>query len=187
VKKTTPNRAHRICITHLGKVFPGRRAGNQTLGLRTLRAIYPTGRLRSGDIYLLQSHKYASFDSCLLSGQEWSARRAELCQLLHLPDSPVERLEQQMAELDSYLPLMELILQEEGDIRLDEKGELISTPLQAVDIPASVVELHERIAQLMPQVELTDLLLEVDSWMGFCECLQGLENAPKSQQHTSLL
>jgi hypothetical protein len=51
-------------------------------------------------------------------------------------------------------------LQERGNIWLDEKGELVITPLQAVDIPASAVELNERIAQLMPQVELTDLLLE---------------------------
>jgi TnpA family transposase len=144
-------------------------------------------RLRSGDIYLLQSHKYASFDSCLLSEEEWAAKRVELCRLLQLPDAPVDRLEQQMTELESYLPLMEQILQEGGDIQLDEKGELIITPLEAVDIPASAVELNERIAQLMPQVEMTDLLLEVDSWTGFSERLQGLENAPKSRQHASLL
>jgi hypothetical protein len=79
-----------------------KRSAYELCVLSTLR-----DRLRSGDIYLLQSHKYASFGSCLLSNEEWGTRKDELCQLLHLPSSPIDRLEQQMTELESYLPLME--------------------------------------------------------------------------------
>jgi TnpA family transposase len=144
-------------------------------------------RLRSGDIFLLQSHKYASFDSCLLSKVEWVRDKAEIFQLLALPDMPADRLDDQLAELESYLPRMDQILQEGGDIRLDEAGELIITPLEAEDIPPSATELNERIRGLMPEIELTDLLLEVDGWTGFSQCLEGVENAPKARHHLSLL
>jgi hypothetical protein len=96
-----------------------KRSAYELCVLSTLR-----DRLRSGDIYLLQSHKYASFDSCLLSREEWGLQRGELCQLLGLPPLPEQRLDQQMTELESHLPMMEHILHQGGDISLDKEGKL---------------------------------------------------------------
>lgn len=53
---------------------------------------------------------------------------------------------------------MEKLLAEGGDIRLDEQGDLIITPLKAEELPESVVALRAVIDKLLPQVELTDML-----------------------------
>ena len=41
------------------------------------------------------------------------------------------------------------------------------TPLSAEEPPEGSVTLQEKIARHLPQVELADLLLEVDSWTDF--------------------
>lgn len=72
----------------------------------------------------------------------------------------------------SHLPLMEQILADGSDIRLDDNGELVVTPLKADDVPESVKALRAAVDRLLPRVELTDLLVErgrpaVDNWTGF--------------------
>ena len=81
---------------------------------------------------------------------------------------------------------MEQILADGGDIRLDD-GELVVTPLKAEDVPESVKLLRAAVDRLLPRVELTDLLVEVDNWTGFSSELTGLENEPRSKDHQALL
>ena len=145
-------------------------------------------RLGNGDVYLQHSQKYTSLDSCLIDKTSWAnGLQAEAIAQLGLPTPATQRLDDRMAELESALPLLEQILQEGGDIRLDEKGELVITPLEAEDIPASAVELNEALFALLPEVELTDLLVEVDRWTGFSAYLTGVDNLPKGDNHTALL
>ena len=145
-------------------------------------------RLRNGDVYLSQSQKYASLDSYLIPKQKWLAGlQKEAAAQLGLPCPSTKRLDDRIAEMESYLPVLENILQEGGDIRLDEKGELVVTPLDAEEIPPSALALNATLSALLPEVELSDLLLEVDQWTGFSACLQGLEHQPRGTHHTSML
>lgn len=102
-------------------------------------------------------------------------------------DATAYPLDEQITELESHLPRIEQILAEGGDIRLDEEGELIVTPLKAEELADSVKMLRTIIDRGLPQVELTDVLVEVDTWTGFSDELIGLENAPKSTNHRALL
>ena len=144
-------------------------------------------RLRSGDVYVNHSRKYASPDTYLIPEANWKAHRTELLTYLGYKDATPYRLEEQISELESHLPLMEQILADGGDIRLDDDGELVVTPLKADDIPESVKALRAAVDKLLPRVELTDLLVEVDNWTGFSSELTGLENEPRSKDHQALL
>ncbi|WP_138485253.1 DUF4158 domain-containing protein [Dyadobacter bucti] len=138
-------------------------------------------RLRSGDVYVNHSRKYASPDTYLIPEANWKAHRTELLTYLGYKDATPYRLEEQISELESHLPLMEQILADGGDIRLDDDGELVVTPLKADDIPESVKALRAAVDRLLPRVELTDLLVEVDNWTGFSSELTGLENESRSK------
>lgn len=144
-------------------------------------------RLRSGDVYVSHSRKYASPDTYLIPEANWKAHRSELLSFLGYKDETPYRLVEQISELESHLPLMEQILADGGDIRLDDNGELVVTPLKADDVPESVKALRAAVDRLLPRVELTDLLVEVDNWTGFSGELTGLENDPRGKDHQALL
>jgi len=54
-----------------------------------------------------------------------------------------------------------------------EKGRLTITPLKA-DVPEQVEEWSDRLYDLLPRIHLTDLLMEVDSWIHFSRCFTHL-------------
>jgi TnpA family transposase len=132
-------------------------------------------RLRSGDVYVRHSRKYASLDSYLIPLSQWPALRADACAQLGLPAAPVQQLDDHLHELEGHLPRMEQILQEGGDIRLNAQGELVVTPLTAAEVPVSAQELAAQVGQRLPLVELSELLGEVDAWTGFSRVLLGPE------------
>lgn len=144
-------------------------------------------RLRSGDVYVDYSRKYASPNVYLMPQTHWQSHQADLLALLGYRDATAYQLDEQLAQLESNLPLMEQILAQEGDIRLDEEGELVVTPLKAEELPESVKRLRHLIDQRLPAVELTDVLVEVDAWTGFSSELIGLETEPRRADHIALL
>lgn len=42
-----------------------------------------------------------------------------------------------------------------------------SSPVSAEELPGEVVELNAKVAKRLPRVELAQLLIEVDRWVGF--------------------
>jgi TnpA family transposase len=50
-----------------------------------------------------------------------------------------------------------------------EAGELIVSPLEAEERPASAVALEQHLDQRLPQVDLSELLIEVDRWTRFSQ------------------
>ena len=53
-----------------------------------------------------------------------------------------------------------------------EEGNLIVTQLAAEERPESAVVLERLIDERLPQVELSELLVEVDGWTGFSGCFE---------------
>lgn len=143
-------------------------------------------RLRSGDVFVEQSHRYADLNSYLISPPEWHRLRDELCRQLNLPTPSTDRLTQRISELEALLKPMQALLLAGGDVRL-EAGELIVSRLTAEEIPPAAQALQQEISQRMPVVDLTDILVEVNTWLGFIDYLPGLENAHRSEAHSMLV
>lgn len=144
-------------------------------------------RLRSGDIYVRHSRKYAAPDSYLMPQDYFQAHQDELLAQLGFSDDSPAPLDEQLAELEGQLPLVEQLINSSDDIRLDEEGELVVSPLKAQELPPSVRHLRQLLDSRLPRVELTDMLVEVDAWTGFSSELVGLESEPRRQDHTALL
>jgi hypothetical protein len=89
--------------------------------------------LRSGDVHVPGSRRYADPISFLLTVEQWEPRRAEFCRLVGKPASAAvalavaeEELHTALADLDSQLTTGEV-----GQVRLGDAGELIIPQLGA--------------------------------------------------------
>lgn len=157
------------------------RAGYELSVLATLR-----DRLRSGDVFVDTSNEYGNLNSYLMAPAEWVLRRDELCRQLNLPAPSSDRLKQRITELETLLVPMQKLLEAGGDLRLED-GHLVLTRLTAEEVPLTTKALQEEINRRMPAVDLTDILVEVDSWVGFTHHLPGLEHAARGEDHPTRL
>lgn len=157
------------------------RAGYELSVLVTLR-----DRLRSGDVFVEPSYEYGNLNSYLMPPAEWVLRREELCRQLNLPPVTTDRLNQRITELETLLAPMQKLLEAGGDLRLED-GHLVLTRLTAEEVPPAVKALQEEINRRMPAVDLTDILVEVDNWVGFTHYLPGLEHAARGEDHPTRL
>lgn len=127
-------------------------------------------RLRAGDLYVPISRRYGSPETYLMNKDKWNAHRQEVCQQLGLTEDGCTRLKQREAELKRLLPRLDQLLDRNEGIRIED-GELIVPGLEGDERPQRVLDLDNRLSTMLPQIELTDLLIEVDQWTGFSKHL----------------
>lgn len=150
-------------------------------------------RLRSGDVWVEGSRRYARLDSYLIPAEIWANARPAICELLSLPEDGSARLKLRRAELQELYGQFdrffdELLVKHKNksaedrqfpenfdptghlerkiNIRM-ENGKLIVTKLPGEELTPSSEALKELIAARLPEIELTDLLIEVDGWTNF--------------------
>jgi len=122
--------------------------------------------LRSGDVWVNHSRRYADPESYLIPRELWSSMRKEACQILGLSESPEKHLKRKQNELEAlYRELDEKIGQ--GDGVSIENNRLSLIRLRAEDLPHSVKALQQIITQRLPRIDLDELLIEVDQWTHF--------------------
>lgn len=141
-------------------------------------------RLRAGDVVVNASRKYASLATYLLSPTEWARQRADLLTQL----GSAHRLDERLQEVEAQLPLLEQLLAQGQDIRLDEDGELVVTPLRVEELSPEVEQLRALLTASLPRAESAEVLVEVDQWTDFSAELTGLDQAtPRTPEHLAQL
>ena len=126
--------------------------------------------LRRRDVFVTPSWRYADPRSGLLAGSEWEAARPIVCRSLgYTPDvEPVlaaltEELDQTYRRVVARLPENPAVRFE----RVDDKDDLVLSPLDKVDEPPSLEDLRDRVAARMPRAELPEVMLEIAVRTGF--------------------
>ena len=130
--------------------------------------------LRSGDIYVPGSRRYADPASFLLTPQQWEPQRLEFCHLVGKPASAADALAVADDKLHAALADLETQLARgggPGEVRLTGDGELIIPPLTAEDVPAEAEALRDELASLLPRVPIASVLVEIDARTGFTDHL----------------
>ena len=120
--------------------------------------------LRSGDVYVPGSRRYADPASFLLTPGQWAPQRIEFCHLAGKPAAAADALALDEDELHAALADLEgqLVRGGAGEVRLTEAGELVIPPLTAEDIPAEAEGLRAELAGLLPRVPIASVLVEID-------------------------
>ncbi|WP_250904995.1 Tn3 family transposase [Nonomuraea sp. NEAU-A123] len=131
--------------------------------------------LRSGDVFVPGSRRYADPGTYLFTPEQWEAKRAEFCHLVRKPADAAEAIEQVKDELHQALEDLEETLASSapgdvGAVRLDEAGRLVIPPLSAEDIPAEAKELRDELSSMLPFVPIASLLIELDARTHFLDC-----------------
>ncbi len=164
-------------------------------------------KLRSGDMWVKGSRRYARLDSYLIPAEKWTEIRPAVCDLLALPADGAARLRLRQAELQelygqfdrffddllvkykkksmeaqfypaNFNPADHLDLK--VNIRM-ENGKLIVTKLLGEELTPSSEALKEELGKRLPEIELTDLLIEVDRWTRFSKYFEHPNgNQPRS-------
>ncbi|MET7935191.1 Tn3 family transposase [Streptomyces sp. NPDC005322] len=131
--------------------------------------------LRSGDVYVPSSRRYADPASYLFTPTQWEGQREQFCQLVGKPTDARIALDACEEELAAAMGDLEKVLANRkagtGEVRLSPDGELIIPPLSAEDIPAEAAELKEELAELLPLAPIASLLVELDRRTGFLDSL----------------
>jgi TnpA family transposase len=131
--------------------------------------------LRSGDVFVPGSRRYADPGTYLFTPQQWEGRRAESCLLVGKPPGAAEAMAQVKEELHQALGDLEETLADAspgdvGSVRLDSDGRLVIPPLSAEDVPAEARALREELSGMLPFVPIASLLIELDARTNFLAC-----------------
>lgn len=143
-------------------------------------------QLRSGDIYLSHSRRFSTLESYFMSKEEWQKQRQETVSLLGTPIDATVRLAEREAELLRLIEQVEVLLNEaEGDLR-EEKGNLVLSPFEADERTAELNQLTYLMTNRLPHLDITDLLVEVDSWTHFSDAFEHLQSPHRRDTHLLL-
>jgi TnpA family transposase len=125
--------------------------------------------LRSGSVWVEHSRRYADPDTYLIPPAEWPGCRLEVIRQTGTPGEGLQRLVARETELEARMAQVEqLLARKDSHVRIED-DDLILSPLQADKRPASAEILEDLITARLPQVDRSELLIEVDAWTHFSD------------------
>lgn len=133
--------------------------------------------LRCRDIFISPSWRYADPRAGLLAGSEWETTRPIICRSLGLSLTPAPALAALTAELDQTYRAVAARLPNNPSVRFEtvgDKEELILSPLEKLDEPASLKDLRKMVGARLPKVDLPEVLLEIAAYTSFTDAFTHL-------------
>jgi len=133
-------------------------------------------RLQDGlhrrDLFVTRSERWGDPRAKLLRGEAWEAARASVCRTLDRKPDATSELAALSQQLDEAYRRTAASLPSNSDVcieRVKGKDRLSLSPLDKLDEPPSLTSLKERVASLLPRVDLPDALLEIHALTGFAD------------------
>jgi TnpA family transposase len=126
--------------------------------------------LRRRDVFVATSERWGDPRAKVLQGHEWETKRLSVCRSLGHPLSADEAIKNLTTQLDTAyrqtianLPKNEAV----GIEMKNGKSMLSLSRLDKLEEPSSLLELRGRVDDLLPRIDLTELLLEIHAQTGF--------------------
>ncbi|MFT8259184.1 MAG: Tn3 family transposase (plasmid) [Candidatus Symbiodolus clandestinus] len=129
--------------------------------------------LKKRDVFVTPSWRYSDPCSGLIEGSEWEATRPIICRTLGLSATSEPTLNAMADELDlTYRAVVARLLDNPAvrfKLNSDDKREIILSPLDTLDEPPSMIALRNILTDMLPRVELPELILEIAARTGFTD------------------
>ncbi len=128
--------------------------------------------LRRRDVYVNNSDRWGDPRKKLLAGSQWHSHRIQVCRSLGHPVDGKEAIGKLTHQLDTTYQKVADNFGENDAICVDDSGDrptLTITNLDKVEEPASLIALREHVGNLLPKVDLTEMVLEINALTGFAE------------------
>jgi len=126
--------------------------------------------LRRRDVYAPVSQRWTDPRARLLDGKDWEAARDEVAASLGHDLDPHRELAELADDLDRAYRAVADRLEDNDAVRIesvDGHDRPVLTALDKLDEAPSLIALRAAVDELLPRVDLPDVLLEVASWTGF--------------------
>jgi TnpA family transposase len=126
--------------------------------------------LRRRDVFVENSDRWGDPRAKLLQGADWQANRIQVCRSLGHPVKPDEAIARLTNQLEATFKQVAANFKDNDAVRLDHSGKrttLTMTNLDKLEEPASLTQLSKQVSDLLPKVDLTELLLEIHAHTGF--------------------
>ena len=126
--------------------------------------------LRRRDIYIENSDRWGDPRVKLIRQSEWQVKRLQVCRSLGHPVRAKEAIEKLKTQLDSTYKQVAAKFDENDAVELDYSGKrpsLTISNLEKLEDSPSLDSLSEQVADLLPKVDLTELLLEINAHTDF--------------------
>ncbi len=128
--------------------------------------------MRRRDIYVENSERWGDPRAKLLQGDEWQSHRIQVCRSLGHPVDAQEAIDKLTRQLDVTYQKVAANFDSNTAVRVDYAGKrpsLTITNLDKLEEPVSLTALSERLSDLLPKVDLTELILEIHALTGFAD------------------
>ena len=128
--------------------------------------------LRRRDVYVANSDRWSDPRSKLLQGREWQANRQQICRSLGHPILPDEAIASMTKQLDATYKQVAARFECNQSVRVDHTGKqpaLTITNLDKLEEPASLTNLSDQVAALLPKIDLTELVMEIHAHTKFAD------------------
>ncbi len=128
--------------------------------------------LRRRDVYVENSDRWGDPRAKLLQGSDWQANRIQVCRSLGHPLNPKDAITGLACQLDAAYKQVAANFDDNHAVNLDLSGKrpsLTITNLDKLDKPPSLARLSKQVDDLLPAVDLTELLLEIHAHTGFAD------------------
>ncbi len=128
--------------------------------------------LRRRDVYVENSDRWGDPRAKLLQGADWQANRIQVCRSLGHPLNPKEAIRSLVRQLDATYKQVATNFDDNKAVSLDLSGKrptLAIASLDKLDEPPSLTHLSKQVDNLLPAVDLTELLLEIHAHTGFAD------------------
>ena len=125
--------------------------------------------LRRRDIYLPDSRRWGDPRAELLPEPAWERQRTEACDSLALTTNPKTAARELIDSVDTAWRQAADRYEANDEFRVEERDgadRVVVTPLDAIEELTSLTELRGLVTELMPEVEISDIPLEVHDWTG---------------------
>lgn len=145
------------------------------------------GALRGANVWVTGSRRYQDPSNYLIPSDDWERLRPQSQPGTGVSLDASERLALLGKDLNKHLQSLDLALTHAKTVRL-ENDRLVVSPLPALETEPDLEQLRSLVRDLLPRIDLVDLLVEVDSWCGFLSRLTHTDNASeRAPNHTSRL
>ena len=145
-------------------------------------------KLRSGDVWVQGSRQFKDFDEYLVPVEKFTTMQLANELPLAVPTDCDQYLHERLTLLESQLAKANLmaLANELPDAIITTATGLKITPLDAA-VPDEAQALIDQSAALLPHVKITELLMEVDGWIGFTNHFTHLKTGDTAKDKTLLM
>ncbi len=128
--------------------------------------------LRRRDVYVGDSDRWGDPRAKLLDSDEWQAQRVQVCRSLGHPIAGDEAIAKLTEQLDMTYQKVAANFEDNDEVAMDYSGRRPSLTIANLDKlkkPPSLIALADQVSDLLPKVDLTELVLETNALTGFAD------------------